>query len=158
MVMIATSYASAWLPGGAPVWGAWLMAIGSSASLVAMMMLGVARGDRGAGRLGWAFAFTFVVLAGGFGIALSMPGVDTPDGPLWLGLPPRAAIILYGIGLLPLFVLPVTYALSFDDRTLSVDDLERIRAVRRAALETRVEVPHDAGIPPEPDARARSHV
>jgi hypothetical protein len=50
-----------------------------------------------------------------------------------LGLPRRAAIVLYGIGLLPLFVLPVAYALTFDEMTLSEEDLERVRRAAAAA-------------------------
>jgi hypothetical protein len=48
---------------------------------------------------------------------------------LWLGLPARAAVVIYGIGLLPIVVLPVAYALTFDTQTLSADDVERVRAM-----------------------------
>jgi hypothetical protein len=37
------------------------------------------------------------------------------------------------VGLLPLFVLPVAYALTFDQTTLSEDDLARVREAARAA-------------------------
>jgi hypothetical protein len=40
-------------------------------------------------------------------------------------------VILYGIGLLPVLVLPVAYGLTFDAATLSEADLERVRAARR---------------------------
>ena len=65
--------------------------------------------------------------------ALPDPGAAEP---LWLGLPRRAAIILYGIGLLPTLVLPVAYALTFADQTLRPEDLERVLA-RPRARETR---------------------
>jgi hypothetical protein len=47
-----------------------------------------------------------------------------------LGLPLRAAIIMYGIGLFPAFIIPAAYALAFDRHTLSEADLARVRAVR----------------------------
>ncbi|MBA2239290.1 MAG: hypothetical protein H0W24_11405, partial [Lysobacter sp.] len=52
--------------------------------------------------------------------------------PLLFGLPQRAAIIVYGVGLLPTLVLPVAYALTFEAQTLRDEDLERVRAVGRA--------------------------
>lgn len=130
---IGVAYAAAWLPGGAPEWTAWLLVIGTAAVLTAAMALGAQKAGR-VGRLGWVFAFVFLVIAGGFGAALLLPPADPADPALWLGLPPRAAIILYGIGVLPFFVVPVAYALTFDERTLSEADLER---VRRAARELR---------------------
>jgi hypothetical protein len=69
------------------------------------------------------------VLLIGFGAALVMPA-ETRDSTLWLGLPPRAAVVLYGIGVLPLFVLPIAYALTFESLTLSDADLERVRNAR----------------------------
>jgi hypothetical protein len=50
---------------------------------------------------------------------------------LWLGLPERAAIVIYGIGLLPIIVLPVAYALTFEAQTLSGEDVERVRELAR---------------------------
>jgi hypothetical protein len=61
-----------------------------------------------------------------------MPAETGADAPLWLGLPRRAAIVLYGIGILPLFLLPFAYAWTFDAMTLSEEDLARVAAARRA--------------------------
>jgi len=47
-----------------------------------------------------------------------------------LGFPLRAAIVIYGVGLVPLVMLPVVYAMTFDEMTLSEDDLARVREVR----------------------------
>jgi hypothetical protein len=127
---IGAAYASAFLPGGAPGWAPWLMVLGTAVLMVATMILGAARDGR-LGRLKLPFLFVFLVLTVGFGAVLSLPPADPT---LWLGLPPRAAVVLYAIGLLPLFAVPVAYALTFDEMTLSVDDLER---VRRAARELR---------------------
>lgn len=126
VVTIGVAYASAFVPGGAPRWAAWAMAIGIAVLMVATMVLGAVRNDR-LGRLTLPFAFVFLVLAVGFGVVLALPPADPADLDLWLGLPPRAAVVLYGVGLLPLFAVPVAYALTFDDMTLSDGDLARVR-------------------------------
>ncbi|HSK20652.1 MAG TPA: hypothetical protein VK912_15980 [Longimicrobiales bacterium] len=126
-VIIAVAYASAFLPGGAPAWAAWLLAFGTATIMVAATMIGALRSSIASpGRLAFPFAFTWVVVFGGFALALVLPA-ETAGGPLWLGLPRRAAIILFGIGLLPMLVLPVAYARTFDDMTLSEEDLRRVR-------------------------------
>lgn len=127
VLAIGAAYASAFLPGGAPRWAPWAMAAGIAVLMVATMALGAARGDR-LGRLALPFAFVLVVLLAGFGGVLALPPAAPADPALWLGLPPRAAVVLYGIGLLPLFAVPVAYALTFDEMTLSEEDLARVRA------------------------------
>ncbi|HEX2201648.1 MAG TPA: hypothetical protein VHG91_00045 [Longimicrobium sp.] len=127
---IAAAYASAFLPGDPPRWSAWAMGTGTAVVMVAAMALGAARAGR-IGRLKLPFAFVFVVLAGGFAAALALPP-EAPGAALFLGLPLRAAIVLIGVGMLPLFVLPVAYALTFDEMTLSEADLERVRRQARA--------------------------
>lgn len=129
---IAGAYASAFLPGGAPGWAAWALALATPAALVAMMVLGAA-GRGGFGRLAWLFVLTFVILAGGFGALLVLPSAEPSDPVLWLGFPPRAALLLYGIGLLPLLIIPVAYALTFDRATLPEADLERVLAAAKAS-------------------------
>lgn len=123
---VGAAYASAFLPGGAPAWAAWVMAAGTAGSLVAAMALGAERDGR-LGRLKAPFAFVLVVLVGGFWTVLALPPVEPGDPELWAGLPPRAAVVLYGIGLLPLLVVPVAYALTFDELTLSEEDWARVR-------------------------------
>jgi hypothetical protein len=130
-VLIAAGYASAFLPGDPPAWAPWALAMGTAAMMVASMALGAARAG-GIGRLKLPFAGVFLVLAGGFGAVLALPPTDPLDPTLWLGLPPRAAIVMYGIGLLPLFFLPLSYALTFDEMTLSEADLARVRDAARA--------------------------
>jgi hypothetical protein len=139
---IAAGYGSAFLPGPPPAWAAWALGTGSSLVMVASMALGAVREGRGVGRLAWAFAFVFVVLAGGFGAVMLLPA-EAPGAPLYLGLPLRAAIILIGIGLLPLLVLPLAYAMTFDEMTLGEDDLARVRA---AALALRPAPPVETAV------------
>ena len=127
IVAIAIGYAGAFLPGGTPAWSPWLLALGIPISLGAIMILGAARGRMGIGPLRYPFAFVVAVLMAGFCAALALPATESALSRLWLGLPARAAIIIYGIGLLPIVVLPVAYALTFNAQTLSADDVARVR-------------------------------
>ena len=127
ILMIAAGYASAFKTGGAPSWAPWLLAIGIPAALGSIMILGAARGDKGIGALKLPFLFVFIVLASGFCLALGLPITEASGSRLFLGLPIRAAIVIYGIGLLPIVVLPVAYAVTFDTQTLSESDIARVR-------------------------------
>ena len=131
ILAIALGYAAALLPGGTPAWAPWLLALGIPVALGAIMILGAARGRRGIGPLKYPFAFVVAVLAIGFCAALALPATESPLSKLWLGLPARAAIVIYGIGLLPIIVLPVAYALTFETQTLSAEDVERVRQLAR---------------------------
>lgn len=145
-VAVAAAYAAAFLPGGAPNWANWLLAMGTAVMVVATMILGAVKNGR-IGALVLPFGFVLVVLVVGFGLALALPPADPADPTLWLGLPPRAAIVLYGIGLLPFFVVPVAYALTFDQGTLSEDDLRRVREAARAFQASKTEPAAPQAIP-----------
>jgi hypothetical protein len=132
ILAIAFGYGAAFLPGGTPAWAPWLLALGIPVALGAIMILGAARGRMGIGPLKYPFAFVVATLAVGFGAALALPATEGPLSELWLGLPARAAIVIYGIGLLPIIVLPVAYALTFKSQTLNAEDVERVRALARA--------------------------
>ena len=131
ILAIAVGYAAAFLPGGAPPWAPWLLALGIPVALGAIMILGAARGRMGIGPLKYPFAFVVAVLAIGFCAALALPATESALSRLWLGLPARAAIVIYGIGLLPIIVLPLAYALTFEAQTLSAQDVERVRELAR---------------------------
>ena len=135
VLVIGAGYASAFLPGGAPRIASFAFAIATAALMTAISVLGVARSSTRLGALRWVFAITFLVMAGGFCAALLAP---TPSpNELWLGLPRGAAIILYVVGLVPMLILPVAYALTFDKHTLSDSELaelrRRLQALRRDA-------------------------
>jgi hypothetical protein len=131
ILAIAIAYAGAFGRAGTPVWAPWLLALAIPISLGAIMILGAARGRRGIGPLTLPFLFVVAVLVIGFCAALALPATESPLSKLWLGLPARAAIVIYGIGLLPIVVLPVAYALTFESQTLSADDVEAVRALAR---------------------------
>jgi hypothetical protein len=134
VVAIAVGYAAAFRRAGTPTWAAWLLAIGIPVALGAIMNLGATRGRRGIGPLKLPFLFVVATLAIGFDAALALPATEGPLSKLWLGLPARAAIVIYGVGLLPIIVLPIAYALTFESQTLSADDLEQVRAVARERI------------------------
>lgn len=127
---IATAYLSAFLPGGTQ-WGAWCMVVGLATMVVSLMVLGAARGGGGVRRLAIPLAITFVAIVAGFGAALVLPA-EGSDARIVLGLPVRAALVLYGVGLVPLIVLPLAYARTFDDMTLREEDLARLRELAAA--------------------------
>src|SRR5207302_345784 len=119
---------------GAPIWGAWLLALGIPVALGAIMVLGAVRGEQGIGSLRFPFAFVILVLMIGFGAALALPATEGPLSRLWLGLPLRAAFVIYGVGLLPIIVLPVAYAMTFETLTLSSEDVDRVTGIGAVAL------------------------
>lgn len=129
---MAIGYLAAFSPGGAPAWAAWLLALGIPSSTVGIMLLGALREGRSLGKLALPFALVALLLVCGFGLALGLPANENPDSVLVLGLPLRAAIVVYGIGLVPIVILPVAYALTFESQTLSREDVERARTLGRA--------------------------
>lgn len=132
---IAAGYAAAFIPTGTPAWAPWLLAFGIPGSLAGVIVLGAARGNAGIGRLTVPLAFVIATLVIGFVLALALPANESSLSSLFLGLPLRAAIVVYGIGLMPAIVLPVAYALTFEEQILSSEDVERVRKIgrRRAA-------------------------
>jgi len=130
-IAIALAYALAFLPGGAPSIAPWGLALGSAGALSAMIALGAARGGRVRPVALVASLLTFVAVGGAFGAALLLPPDETTGMTIVLGFPLRTAIVLYGVGIVPLFFLPLAYAMSFDADTLSDADLERVRAAAR---------------------------
>lgn len=131
-VGIAVAYASAFGSPAVAAAGPWIMAVCLPVAMVAMMTFGAVRAGRRVGALALPFALVFLLVAGGFLAALALPP-DTVDGVYWLGLPRRAAVIVYVVGLLPLFVLPFAYAFTFDALTLTDADIEHVRSMRDAS-------------------------
>ena len=109
------------------------MAIAASCAMIATTALGAARAGQRLGglrRLALPFAAVLLILLGAFAAALSLPAAGEP---LLLGLPRRAAIVLYGVGVLPALILPIAYAVTFDELTLTEEDVARVREAATAA-------------------------
>ena len=136
-VAIGVAYAAAIASAGTATWSPWVMAIATSVSMVATMALGAARMGQPLGglrRLLVPFGLVLLIMLVAFAAALLLPAGGEP---LLLGLPRRAAIVLYGIGVLPVFILPLAYALTFDELTLTEEDLKRVREAAGTAEEER---------------------
>ena len=155
VLAVAAAYASAFLPGGSPAWAPWLLAGGTCLSLVAMMVVGAARHGRIGGRLALAFGVVLAITAGGFATLLALPPASAVDPKLVLGLPVRAAVLLYGIGIIPFFIVPLAYAWTFDEMTLSKADLARVRAAAPAGGAHGSSGAGGASEAPSPDAVSR---
>ena len=129
---VGVGYAGAFLPGGAPSWSPWCMAIGTNGALMSLMALGASRRGTLPAALIWTFIGMFVLCAGAFSYALAVPAAEGAGGALLVGLPIRTAVLLYSVGVAPIVILPFAYALTFDKSTLSDDDLVQVRAAHDA--------------------------
>lgn len=125
-VAIAAALGSAWLGSPAPRWGALAMITGIALVIAATAALGAARSGVGRVTTTAIAIFLFLVIVIGFGAPLWLP-VETASSRLVLGLPLRAAIEIYGVGLFPALVLPLLYARSFRSEGLDEASIEALR-------------------------------
>ena len=128
--LVAMAYAAMFVTASPPTWAAVSLAIGANGVIMSLMALGAVRRDTMPRSLVWTFAGLFVLCAGCFVVALLLPAQEGAGGELFLGLPVRTALVLYGVGVVPIAVLPFAYAFTFESSTLSEEDLERVRAAR----------------------------
>ena len=125
-LLVALAYAAAALPQGVRA-SPWLMVAGIAALLIGLCVRGIhRRGRRQPWLLTLGFVFLAVVLLGGFAAALLLPP-ESPATPLWLGLPRRAALVVYGVGVMPALVLPLLYGVCFERAVLSEAELAEFR-------------------------------
>jgi hypothetical protein len=131
-VLVAAAYAALFFaaPNPAPAWAPLSLAIGANGIIITLMAIGAVRRDTMPRSLVWTFIGLFALCAGAFVFALVMPAQEGAGGPLLLGLPLRTAVVLYGVGVVPIAVLPFAYAFTFESSTLSEDDLADVRAAR----------------------------
>ncbi len=98
---------------------------------VALIVIGVSgRGSLGPLRL--PLVCLLLVLEGCAVTLLLLKGQGI-DGPWIGGLPLAAAVQLYGLWLLPLPLVTLTYALTFDRYELRDEDLRRLEALQTCA-------------------------
>ena len=124
---VLVAYGAAWLPGGAPRWASWAMVMGVVLLVPGTLLLGTLRRGRNSTRLVVVATALGLLLLVAFGSALLLPATGA-DEALLLGLPRRAAIIIYGVGLVPILFLPWAFARDFRDVGL---DAARLEALRR---------------------------
>ncbi len=155
-LLVGLGYLSVFLPGEGLTWGPWVFVGGTVGLLTSLIFLGAngantgrrADGDRGNGsrgegdgpeggtgrtRLLALVGVLWLILLGGFGVVLALPSGEAADATLWLGLPPRAAVVVVGVGLLPVLFVPLVYAWTFPELGLEREDLERIREAAESA-------------------------
>ena len=126
--LVALAYAAMFVTSASPAWAPISLAIGANGVIMSLMALGAVRHDTLPRSLVWTFIGLFLLCAGAFVVALLLPAHEGTGGALFLGLPLRAAIVLYGVGVVPIAILPLAYALTFESSTLSDEDLVRVRA------------------------------
>ena len=127
ILTLSLAYLTAFLGGSLRPWAPRLLALGIVILVAALLLVGARReGRRLPGVLLVGVAVVIALLGIGFGAALFGAG-EGPAAPLLLGLPRRAALVVYGIGLVPVVVLPVVFAKTFAATVLSADDLNRFR-------------------------------
>jgi hypothetical protein len=109
---VGVAYAATVGAGAAPGWASWFLAFGSAACSAGLFVVGAASHGPIRPLVAWLLAALFVVIFGAFGAGLAMRVPEgAPEG-LVLGLPLRLAIVFYGIGVLPLLVLPLVFAMT----------------------------------------------
>lgn len=134
LLLIGAAYGTAFIPAVPTAIGAWLMVIGVALIMVGFLALGALQGEPAPG-LRIVFGLVFLILLISFGAALLLPEEDPASPALWFGLPSRAAVIIYGVGILPLFILPLAYALTFRDPEPLSTILEAARRHSRSSHE-----------------------
>ena len=106
------------------------MIAGVTGISLSVTALGALREERRSAVVILALAVTGICILAGFALALLLPDEGAAER-LVLGFPVRAAAVIWLVGVAPLFVFPLAYAMSFDDLTLRDEDLDRIRELRR---------------------------
>lgn len=118
MMLVAFGAAVVASLGGGPTprWASAVMAGATGLCLAAFM--GVALGERVRDvRIAAVLAFVGLGVGGALMALLWVPPVTGPDDALWGGLPLGAALVVYGIGLLPMLIVPGVYAWTFEHIT-----------------------------------------
>lgn len=126
---IAAAYGAA-LAGDPGAWAPWALVLGSAGTLTATIALGARQGGRLPRGVAPVLWLTALLVVGGFGFALARPAAEGALGALWLGLPVRTAVVFVAVGFLPMVLLPVAYALTFDPSRVDEAMVRRIRDAR----------------------------
>ena len=106
---------------------AWLAIVGISASLSGTLVIGATRNGQLSRPATLAALVLLLVPLTAFSAALMLP-TESSTSTLILGLPRRAALVLLGVGVLPLFILPFAYASDTNNAPLDAQALTALRA------------------------------
>jgi hypothetical protein len=128
LLVVGAGYAGSF---AGAAWAPWCLAIGTCGALMSLMALGAVRRGRIAPSLRIVFVAMFLFCAGCFCVALAMPANEGVGGTLLFGFPMRSTIVLLGVAIVPILVLPMAWALTFDSSMLSEADLQRLREAQR---------------------------
>lgn len=129
IVLVAAAYVLALAGPGRLTVATWSIVVGQALVSSGGMALGAQRYGRLSPLALVAILGIPLSAAVCFGVALSaLQGAPAVEPMVW-GLPRRAALVVYGVGVLPLFLLPLVYALTFERWTLSEADIRRMREV-----------------------------
>ncbi|MDA1081894.1 MAG: hypothetical protein O2973_09510 [Gemmatimonadetes bacterium] len=132
---VGCAYAGTVVDGAPPAWAPWALAGGTSFASVALFVLGAATRRTLSRGIAALLGALFVVLVAAFGAALALtPEIGSGEA-LLLGLPLRLSIVFYGIGLVPLLILPISFALTFDPTANGPGDAASRRLSRTAPPE-----------------------
>jgi MFS family permease len=126
LLLISAGYASAFAGVSAGLWGARLMALGIAVVIPSIMALGAPLRSRRGQVLGVLLLAVFAVLALAFLAALFLAGDASRQERLFWGFPLPAAIVIYGVGVFPMLLLPLFYALTFEAATWSGERAENL--------------------------------
>ena len=105
-------------------WVDWAFAVLVMAYPVALIVVGVSRDGR-LGPVGLPLLALLLFLEA-CGVGMLLLRGHVLDGPWFGGLPLAAAIQLYGVFLVPLLLVALTYALTFDRFEMRDEDLDRL--------------------------------
>lgn len=113
IVAVALAYASAFAPAPWDQRGVLLMAFAQPLVLVGVTAMATGAGLARDWRWQWTLVLTWLVGAVGLVGALLMP-TEVVGEVLWLGLPRRFALLFGLVGVVPMVVLPLMYAITFE--------------------------------------------
>jgi hypothetical protein len=108
----------------------WSFALMTTVFPVALIGLGAGRAEGWRALRPWVFALGLVLTGG----ALSVLALAGDRSPSVGGLPVATAILIYGLGVLPLGIVSVAYVRCFHSSGLRARDLDRVRRLRRKSL------------------------
>ena len=114
MGIIACIYAIAWFH---PIGDVLAMVLAGAVALATTSVMAFAlprRARRARILMATTLVFTFLVVFAGFCIAI-LAGTPAAAARLFGGLPAGAAAVIYIVGFVPLIVLPIVYAFTFDE-------------------------------------------